>query len=65
MFTFSVSTSIESANNTELIEKLTRRLRELESENLELGRAIPHLEDYKGDDCTKFVFFLNINILLF
>ncbi|KAL7074003.1 hypothetical protein ACQ4LE_006503 [Meloidogyne hapla] len=51
----SASTSVESANNTELVERLTRQLRDLESENLELGRAIPHLRDYKGEDCTKFV----------
>uniref|UniRef100_A0A915NAY1 Uncharacterized protein n=1 Tax=Meloidogyne floridensis TaxID=298350 RepID=A0A915NAY1_9BILA len=30
-------------------------LRILGSENLEFRRSIPHLKDYKGEDCTKFV----------
>ncbi|CAK5090317.1 unnamed protein product [Meloidogyne enterolobii] len=51
----SASTSAESSNYAELIESLTRQLRILESENLEFRRSIPHLKDYKGEDCTKFV----------
>ncbi|CAK5090595.1 unnamed protein product [Meloidogyne enterolobii] len=49
------STSAESPNYAELIERLKRQLRILESENLEFRRSIPHLKDYKGEDCTKFV----------
>uniref|UniRef100_A0A915MRE1 Zinc finger ZPR1-type domain-containing protein n=1 Tax=Meloidogyne javanica TaxID=6303 RepID=A0A915MRE1_MELJA len=49
------STSAESPNYAELIDRLTRQLRILESENLEFRRSIPHLKDYKGEDCTKFV----------
>nr|CAD2175038.1 unnamed protein product [Meloidogyne enterolobii] len=49
------ATSAESPNYAELIERLTRQLRILESENLEFRRSIPHLKDYKGEDCTKFV----------
>ncbi|CAK5090371.1 unnamed protein product [Meloidogyne enterolobii] len=51
----SASASVESANNTELVERLHRQLRDLESENTELKRAIPHLKNYEGQDCTKFV----------
>ncbi|KAL3072640.1 hypothetical protein niasHS_017614 [Heterodera schachtii] len=39
--------------NKEIIESLSRRLREFESENLELKRALPRLKDAKGDDCTE------------
>jgi hypothetical protein len=46
------STNSNMAN--ELVE-LKRRLRDLESENLEMKRAIPHLKDAKGDDCTEWV----------
>ncbi|KAF7634943.1 hypothetical protein Mgra_00005688 [Meloidogyne graminicola] len=52
---FSASAFVESPNNTELIGRLNRQIRDLQSDNLELTRAIPHLKDYKGDDCTKFV----------
>uniref|UniRef100_A0A914IHB2 Uncharacterized protein n=1 Tax=Globodera rostochiensis TaxID=31243 RepID=A0A914IHB2_GLORO len=47
----SVST-LERPNN-ETVEKLSRCLREFESENLELKRAIPRLKDAKGDDITE------------
>jgi len=57
---FQASASVESANNTELVERLHRQVRDLESENTELRRAIPHLKNYEGQDCTKFVFFLII-----